>query len=164
MAKDFSKTNFSSARAALGEAAKGDRLFQNLFADVCCTPVWEMAAEEHYLRGLLDTPKGLPGFYEAMDAWLQVIWIPPPQNVVDPVKAEQARALAIKNRTTTRARIAAEDGQDWEEQAQQQAREKKKAEAWASAPMPTRPWTRAAWKTTAGTRRRTRTKCLACPH
>ena len=74
-------------------------------------------------------PKACPGFYEAMDAWLQVIWIPPPQNVVDPVKAEQARALAIKNRTTTRARIAAEDGQDWEEQAQQQAREKKKAEA-----------------------------------
>lgn len=125
VAKDFSQTNYSSARAALLEAWKGDRLYQLWLVDSLCQPAWNMALEEFYLRGLVDTPRGMPGFYEALDAWCETDWTPPARGSIDPLKEEQAKALALKNKTTTRAKLAKEDGGDWEERARQQAREEK---------------------------------------
>jgi lambda family phage portal protein len=123
VAKDFSKTNYSSARAALLEAWKGDRLYQGPLVDTLCHPTWNMALEEFYLIGQLDTPKGLPGFYEAFEAWCNVIWIPPARGSIDPKKTEEARALALANGTGTRTNFAAEDGEDIEELTRTQAYE-----------------------------------------
>ena len=123
--KDFSETNYSSARAALLEAWKGDRLYQQWLVEAFCSPTWDMALEEFYLTGQLETPKGLPGFYTARPAWCNAAWIPPARGSIDPKKEEEARALALKNGTTSRHRIAAEDGENFEDLTRTQAREKK---------------------------------------
>jgi len=50
VAKDFSKTNYSSARAALLEARRYFKMRQEWLARKLCQPVWEMVLEEAYLR------------------------------------------------------------------------------------------------------------------
>ena len=51
LTKDFSKTNYSSARAALNEAWKLYSFYRNWFGRLYCQPVYEMVIEEAFLRG-----------------------------------------------------------------------------------------------------------------
>ena len=45
LTKDFSKTNYSSARAALNEAWKLYSFYRNWFGRLYCQPVYEMVIE-----------------------------------------------------------------------------------------------------------------------
>ena len=60
VAKDFSKTNYSSARAALLEARRYFKVRQEWLSRKLCHPVWEMVLEEAYLIGELNASS----FYE----------------------------------------------------------------------------------------------------
>lgn len=89
VAKDFSKTNYSSARAALLEVWKLHTLYQEWFVRGYLYPVWGMVMEEAWLRGLLTVPTGAPSLYESpriARAWLACIWTRPPRGQIDPVK------------------------------------------------------------------------------
>lgn len=115
MFKDFSKSNYSSARAALNEDWKTFILYRDHFARRYCQPIWQMVQEEAYLRGLLTLPPQAPGFYEAHFLWCNTYWYGPSRGYVDPVKEIQANLLAIKNRLMTRTEAIAERGGDFDE-------------------------------------------------
>ncbi len=126
VARDFSKTNYSSARAALLEVWKVHRLYQDWFIRSVLSPYWEMAMEEACLRGMLELPSRAAMQWEDPSQralWLHASWSRPPRGHIDPVKEREADALGLQNGTDTLARICADQGTDWEEVLHQRKRE-----------------------------------------
>ncbi|MBU1001929.1 MAG: phage portal protein [Proteobacteria bacterium] len=115
LAKDFSKTNYSSARAALLEAWRIFLLYRTWLVRHYCQPIWNMVQEEAWLRGIITLPKGAPDFYDAQYAYTNAAWIGPARGYVDPVKEVVASTKALEARLTTYADVIAERGGDIEE-------------------------------------------------
>jgi lambda family phage portal protein len=126
VAKDFSKTNYSSARAALLEAWRIFSFYQKWLVDLYCRPVWEMVIEEAYLRGYIEIPMSTDDFYRHFPALTRARWIPPKRGHVDPTKEMTANIKGMENDILTLADIVAEDGGDWEAVLEQRAREREK--------------------------------------
>jgi len=122
VAKDFSKTNYSSARAALLEARRYFKVRQEWLARKLCQPVWEMVLEEAYLRGEL----GTISFYENKQYWVNASWITPGWEWVDPLKEAQAAEVGIRNGIITYSDLYSAQGKDWEECFEQRKREQEK--------------------------------------
>jgi len=134
VAKDFSRTNYSSARAALLEARRIFKTMQAWIAAKLCQPVWELLLEEAYLRdqfleAKLKLRTTVPDFYEHREEYTRARWIAPGWSWVDPTKEVQAARLALLSHLTTLADEAAAQGKDYEEVLEQQAREQKKIDA-----------------------------------
>lgn len=123
LAKDFSQTNYSSARAALLEVWRLYSLYRFWLENHFCQPVWAMVFEEAWLRGDIILPKGAPGFYEASDEWTRTLWIGPPRGHVDPVKEMEAIILGLANHILTLSDVVAEQGGDWQDRLRQRSRE-----------------------------------------
>lgn len=123
--KDFSKTNYSSARAALLEARRWFMFLRAYFGQEWCQPIWELVLEEAYLNG--DFPA--PNFYEYQDEYLRAQWIGGGWGWVDPVKEVGASIAAIDAGLSTYAKEIAGQGEDWEELFEQLVQEKKYAAA-----------------------------------
>ena len=124
LVKDFSKTNYSSARAALLE---GRRMFLNWrswIARKFCQPIWDLVLEEAYLRGLFDAPE----FYKYRHEYARAHWIGGGWGWVDPVKEVEASRKAIDYGLSTLAEETAGQGRDWEEVLEQKAEEDKRAD------------------------------------
>lgn len=115
LSKDFSKTNYSSARAALLEAWRIFMIWRGWLINHYCRPVWALVQEEAFLRGYVRLPKRAPGFYEAKALWLNSKWIGPARGYVDPVKEINAQIKALDARLTTYADVIAERGEDRDE-------------------------------------------------
>jgi lambda family phage portal protein len=122
--KDFSKTNYSSARAALLEAWRFFMRMRKWIVRYFCQPVWELVLEEAYLRRMLYAPN----FYELKYEYCNASWIGPGRGWVDPVKEVTASIDSRKNFLTTLADEVAQQGRDWEEVLEQAAREEAKME------------------------------------
>lgn len=122
VAKDFSKTNYSSARAALLEARRYFKVRQEWIARKLCQPVWEMVLEEAYLRGEL----GAIPFYEKRKEWTNASWITPGWEWVDPLKEAKAAEVGLKNGIVTHSDLFSGQGKDWEECFEQKKREQDK--------------------------------------
>lgn len=121
IAKDFSKTNYSSARAALLEAWRIFRHRQAWLSRHFCQPVWDMLQEEAYLRDKL--PITNDDYYEQRQAYNRARWIPPARGWVDPVKEVDADIKAIQHLLKTRTDVVAEQGGDWDDKVEAAARE-----------------------------------------
>lgn len=119
VAKDFSKTNYSSARAALLEARRYFKMRQEWLARKLCQPVWEMLLEEAYLRREIKAET----FYEKRRYWTNASWIAPGWEWVDPLKEAQAAEVGLKNGIVTYSDLYAQEGKDWEESFEQRKRE-----------------------------------------
>ena len=91
MIKDFSKTNYSSARASLLEGRRMFLMWRAWFARMFCMPLWEMVLEEAFLRGLFD----VPAFYENRAEYCRCQWVGGAWGWVDPVKEVQSSKMAI---------------------------------------------------------------------
>lgn len=139
--KDFSQTNYSSARAALLEAWRFFNARRQWFATYWANPVYELWLEEAAARGEVDAPD----FYENRAAYCACVWVGPGRGWVDPMKEAQASGERIRNNVSTLERECAEQGLDYEEVLEQRAREEKRARelglpgAAASAPKPAAP-------------------------
>jgi capsid protein len=120
--KDFSQTNYSSARAALLEAWRHFQFWRAWFARKFCQPIWELVLEEAWLRGLIP----VEDFYEQQAEYCRAVWIGPGRGWVDPVKEVVAAKLEEDYGYATLADQCAAQGRDWEEVLRQQAREMKK--------------------------------------
>jgi len=127
ISKDFSKTNYSSARAALQEAWRVFELYQDWLVTGFCQVVWEMFLEEAFLRGRLPIPKGAPDFYAARAAYCTATWVGPERTNVDPVKEMVADIMGLNANVITLADIAAKRNKDWEQQLKQRGRERQAA-------------------------------------
>lgn len=118
--KDFSRTNYSSARSAMLEARKFFKGYQQWLIQHFCQPVWEMVQEEAWLRQHLPAVD-LIG--EDRDEWLRAIWIAPGWGWVDPVKEVESSTMAIDANLSTLADECAAQGRDWEDVLAQRKRE-----------------------------------------
>lgn len=119
LTKDFSKTNYSSMRAALNEAWKLYQFYRRWFSRLYTQPVWEMLVEEAYLRNFLGVADDLAalqpkfGFYEGRQYWTSANWIGPAKGFIDPVKEIDATIKALDARLMTYADAWAERGGDF---------------------------------------------------
>lgn len=119
--KDFSKTNYSGARAALLEARRFFKSRQQFIAQRFCQPVWDMVQTEAWMQGELP---GANLFAKEGSLWLRAVWIAPGWGWVDPVKEVNASRDAIKYGLSSLAdECAALGGKDWEETAAENKRE-----------------------------------------
>ena len=120
--KDFSKTNYSSARSALLEAWRYFNGRRQWLSTYWATPVYELWLEEAVNKGLVETPD----FYENRYAYTRCKWIGPGRGWVDPVKEAQACQIRMEIGLSTLENECAGQGLDWEEVLEQRAMEKAK--------------------------------------
>ncbi len=125
VAKDFSKTNYSSARAALLEAWRMFSFYQTWLQNHFCQPIWQMVFEEAWLMGMIRLPKNAPDFYQARHLWTNATWTPPKRGHVDPVKEFASSKEGIISNMLTLSDWYAEQGKDYEEELRQISRERK---------------------------------------
>lgn len=120
--KDFSKTNYSSARAALLEAWRYFYSCRQLVSDGWCSVVYDLWFEEAVNRGRI--PDCTPAdFYARRLAWTQSKWIYAGRGWVDPLKEAQAAGTRMDNNLTSLQDEAAEQGKDARDVQEQRARE-----------------------------------------
>lgn len=117
--KDFSKTNYSSARAALIEAWRFFRGRREWLSQNWMTPIYELWLEEAVNAGIIEAP----GYYEHRAAYARCRWIGPGRGWVDPVKEAQAAQIRMDAGLSTLEAECSEQGLDWEEVLEQQATE-----------------------------------------
>ncbi len=120
--KDFSKTNYSSARAALLEAWRYFSAQRQWLATYWARPVYELWLEEAINKGLIEAPD----FYENKAAWTRCKWIGPV--VVGLILSKKpkphiygCRLVFPRWKMNVPAKVL-----DWEEVLEQLAREKAK--------------------------------------
>jgi capsid protein len=116
--KDFSKTNYSSARAALLEAWRFFNGRRKWLGDNWAQPVYELWLEEAIETGQIDAPgysKETRNYYE------RAKWIGPGRGWIDPVKEAEAAQLRMQSMISTLEIECAEQGLDWNEVLEQRA-------------------------------------------
>lgn len=126
LSRDYSKTNYSSARAAMLEAWRFFTGRRHSIAGKAATAYYAAWLEEAIDKGEVPLPDGGPDFYDARAAYTRCKWIGPGRGHIDPLKEENATTIALKNKTTTLEDECAERGRDWEEVLEQRAQEAKR--------------------------------------
>ena len=121
VSKDWSKSNYSSARGALLEAWKTTGRRRNHFTRNFCSPVYGAVLEEAMDRGELPLPANAPEFMEARGAYMAANWMGPGRGWVDPVKEAQAAVIRMDGGITTLAHECAEQGLDVEQVIEERA-------------------------------------------
>jgi lambda family phage portal protein len=135
--QDWSKTNYSSARAALLESWKTLTRRNTEFKIGSATPVYACWLREAMERNDLPLPNGAPDFMEARTAYSRCDWLGVARGWVDPVKEKQGAILGMDAGLSTLKRECAEQGLDYEEVIQQRAAE---AAAFKEAGLPPPNW------------------------
>jgi len=119
--KDFTKTNYSSARAALLEARRQFMRYRKWIADKFCQPIYELVLEEAYLRG--DLPITRNQYEQSFDKIKSATWIGAAWGQLDETKETQAAILRIYAGLSTYSQELASVGKEWEEVFEQRKRE-----------------------------------------
>src|SRR5215471_12482118 len=117
--KDFSKTNYSSARAALLEAWRFFSIRRSWLATYWAGPCYRLWLEEAVNAGLVDAPD----FYENQALYSRSKWIGQGKGWIDPVKEAEAAQLRMQSNISTLELECAEQGLDWNEVLEQRALE-----------------------------------------
>lgn len=120
--KDFSKTNYSSARAAMLEAWRYFHGRRRWIKDHWLRPIFELWFEEAAWAGRI------PGvaredYIANRYAYSRSRWVFSGRGWVDPVKEANAAKIRMESGLSTLEDEAAEQGLDWEEVLDQRARE-----------------------------------------
>lgn len=115
LSMDWSKTNYSSARAALNEVWRAIQRQLAVFVDQYVGPIFFAFLEEAIDRGYVEIPGGLDAFHAMPAAWLAARWIGPGRGYVDPETEADAAQKRMGSLTSTLADEAAEQGKDIED-------------------------------------------------
>jgi lambda family phage portal protein len=119
--QDWSRTNYSSARAALMESWKTLMRRRHDFGTNFATPIYALWLREAMELGQLPLPEGAPDFIEAPAAYARCKWLGPARGWIDPTKEPAGAVLRMAAGISTLEQEAAEQGVDWEEVADQRA-------------------------------------------
>ncbi len=119
--KDFSETNYSSARAALLESWREFQCYRDWLVRLFLQKVREFVIEEAWLRGMWTIPAGCPDFYVARNLWTACKWTPPARGHIDEDKEAKANERKLATGQTTYEAYYAEQGLDWREEFEKQA-------------------------------------------
>lgn len=111
LVKDFSKVNYSSARASLLEAWRYFNGRRRWLSDYWLREVYALWLEEAVNAGEIDAP----GFYDNKYAYCRARFIFGGRGWVDPVKDATASELRVRNYVSTLEQECAEQGLDFEE-------------------------------------------------
>lgn len=122
--RDWSRTNYSSARAGFVSAWRTVARRRVQFDRGFANGVYVAWHEEAYEVADLPLPRNAPDFVEARGALTRHKWIGAPRGWVDPVKEAQGAVLRMDAGVSTLQQEAAEQGHDWEELLDQRARER----------------------------------------
>jgi lambda family phage portal protein len=127
--RDFTKTNYSSARAAMGQTWKLMQGRKKNSADAFATDVYRLWFEEAMNAGDLKDvlPRNAPKFYEGMnkDYYTHCTWIGAPRGQIDELKETQAALQRIAGNLSTFEVECARFGSDFREVFRQRHREQK---------------------------------------
>lgn len=128
--RDYSNTNYSSARASLSETEKYMASRKKQAADAFATQVWLLVLEEEVSRGNVPLPGGMrrQDFYRAplvKEALGRCRWIGAGQGTIDRLKEVQAALMAIKGGLSTYETEIAKMGGDFRDVFEQRQREEK---------------------------------------
>lgn len=125
--KDYSKTNYSSARASMIETWKYMQSRKKLITDRFATLVYMLWLEEEINRPDTDLPlpKGAAHFYEGInrEAYCRCDWIGASRGQIDELKETQAAVLRIASGLSTYEEELGKLGKDYREVFTQRARE-----------------------------------------
>jgi lambda family phage portal protein len=135
--KDFSKTNYSSYRAAMLEAWRAFSRKRDWLGTQFSDPTYALFLEEVVNDGRIDAPD----FYKNKLAYLRCKWIGPGKGYVDPTKEVQAAKDRMDANLSTLEDECAEQGKDWREVLEQKAREKEYMDELGLTPAPPKPAT-----------------------
>lgn len=122
LARDYTQTNYSSARASDLEDRKEFRTDQDWIRSHLCEPVWQRFIESAVLEGKL--PITSEQLIEDYDGWTSHTWQTPGWEWVDPVKEATASQLALQSNLTTLSEELGSRGRDLHDTLRQLAREK----------------------------------------
>lgn len=133
LSRDYTKTNYSSARAAMAESWKFMLSLKKLVADRYATIIYRLWLEEMVNANRFTTfPKAKAGLlYEnnvlglRFDALSRCDWIGAARGQIDELKETQAAVLKINNGLSTLEAEIARLGGDWRKVLRQKAREQK---------------------------------------
>lgn len=116
-------SSFSAARGALMDAWDAFKMRRVWFVDDFCQPTYEVFLAEAVALGRIKAP----GFFDdplIRAAWCGARWIGPVQVQLDPTKEAKAAIMDVDRGFKTHEQVTLErGGGDWEENAEQLARE-----------------------------------------
>lgn len=129
LSRDYTQTNYSSARASLGETIKSMMSIKRIVADKTANFIYRLWLEEAINYNDLECFKrrDMPRFYDGMnaEAFSACEWIGAGMGQIDPLKETQAAVLKIKSGLSTKeSEIARIHGGDWRKVARQISRER----------------------------------------
>lgn len=113
--QDWSRTNYSSARAALLEAWKTLQRRKNEFTIGFATPFYATWLHEVMDRNELPLPNGAPPFMAMRTAYSRCSWLGVGRGWIDPVKEKQGAQMGMEIGLSTLRSESIEQGLDWEE-------------------------------------------------
>ncbi|MGF6968128.1 lambda family phage portal protein [Paraburkholderia sp. WC7.3g] len=123
LSQDWSKTNYSSARAALLEAWKTLTRRRDEFCLNFASPFYGAWLWEAMDRGELPLPAGAPPYIEARAAYARCSWMGVARGWIDPTKEKAGAVMGMDAALSTLKRECAEQGLDYEEVLHQRANE-----------------------------------------
>lgn len=125
LTKDWSKVNYSSARAGILDARRTTRRRMGDFCTGTSVPIAAAVLEEMMDKDELPLPKSgyVPDFQEARAAYARMKFIGPGQGWIDPTKEAQAAVMRMDAGISTGEMETADQGGDFEENLDQRARE-----------------------------------------
>lgn len=125
--RDFSKTNYSSGRAAMGVQGQYMAARKKHVADRLATEIYALVLEEELANGNVPLPKGIRRdiFYRplAKEAFTSCKWIGSGAGQIDELRETQAALLRIAGGLSTYEMEGARLGMDWRELFAQRKRE-----------------------------------------
>lgn len=132
LSRDYSETNYSSARAGMVETWKYMQSRKKMVADRFASMVYRLWFEEAVNAGHIESmnARSVPNMYEGlnMEAFTNAQWIGAGRGQIDELKETQAAILRIKNRLSTYEQEIARMGEDYRPIFRQIAREQKEME------------------------------------
>lgn len=125
--RDYSKTNYSSARASMSETWKYMQSRKKTVADRLATHIYTLWLEEEINAGNIPLPsgKGKESFYDPVfrEAYCNCTWIGASRGQIDELKETQAAVMRIRAGLSTYELEANRLGLDWRVLFEQRARE-----------------------------------------
>lgn len=126
LSRDYSETNYSSARSAILESWKFFLARRHIGPGKFATQVYGLWLEEAMAANELPMPTGATTtFWDQKNAFSTCVWHGAGRGQIDPLKETQASVLKISSGLSTYEKEMGElHGEDWREVFEQQAREK----------------------------------------
>lgn len=125
--RDFSKTNYSSGKAAMGVQGQYMAARKKHVADRLATEIYALVLEEELANGNVPLPKGIRRnvFYRplAKEAFTSCKWIGSGAGQIDELRETQAALLRIAGGLSTYEQEGARLGLDWRDLFSQRKRE-----------------------------------------